>query len=112
MKLNIIPDEKQYEEFKKALSFEALQLKIAKRQGLLKGQEAGFMWHYWWKDRVFFISTKSIFASTVHKTQGTTLDSSFVYTSDFAAAKNIDLELYYQLLYVAITRAKNQVHFI
>jgi len=48
----------------------------------------------------------------VHKTQGTTLDSSFVYTSDFAAAKNIDLELYYQLLYVAITRAKNQVHFI
>lgn len=112
VKLNIIPDEKQYEEFKKALSFEALQLKIAKRQGLLKGQEASFMWHYWWKDRVFFISTKSIFASTVHKTQGTTLDSSFVYTSDFAAAKNIDLELYYQLLYVAITRAKNQVHFI
>jgi hypothetical protein len=44
-----------------------LQLKIAKRQGLLKGQEAGFMWHYWWKDRVFFISAKSIFASTVHK---------------------------------------------
>ena len=89
-----------------------MQLKIAKRQGLLKGQEAGFMWHYWWKDRVFFISTKSIFASTVHKTQGATLDSSFVYTSDFAAAKNIDLELYYQLLCVAITRVKNQVHFI
>lgn len=110
--LNMISDEKTYEEFKKALSYEALQLKMAKRQGLLKGKEAKMMWDYWWKDRAFFITSKPIFASTVHKAQGTTLESVFVYTTDFQPAKNFDFELYYQLLYVAITRAKNQVHFV
>ena len=98
---------------KKALSFEALQLKNCKTARFIERARSRFYVALLVERSRLFLFRQNLFSPQPYiKTQGTTLDSSFVYTSDFAAAKNIDLELYYQLLYVAITRAKNQVHFI
>jgi len=50
------------------------------------------------------------FAMTVHKSQGSTYDTVLVDTDDIALIAERDFNLYLKLLYVAISRASNEVY--
>ena len=50
------------------------------------------------------------FAMTVHKSQGSTYDTVLVDTDDLALVAERDFNLYLKLLYVAISRASNEVY--
>ena len=104
--INIISDE-SFDDFSFKLYCEASQLKLKKKKD--KFAKLGLEWKNWWEIKNFFTEVKPIFASTVHKSQGVSLDNCFVYQSDFDKSSTIDN--YYQLLYVAITRAKNNIYF-
>lgn len=105
--INIISDE-DIGDFNFKMHCEASQLKLRKKKQpyIRLGQE----WKEWWANKNFFVETKPIFASTVHKAQGVSLDNCFVYQNDFDKARLVDN--YYQLLYVAVTRAKNNIYFV
>lgn len=103
----IIKDEFS-DEFNFKMHCEASQLKNKKIRN--PRINLGFQWKQWWENKGFFIDTKPIFASTVHKIQGLSLDNCFVYQKDFDKTSSEDN--YYQLLYVAVTRAKNNIYFV
>ena len=69
-----------------------------------------------WK-LVYSISDKIIdvnyaYASTIHKLQGQTLDEIFLDIRDFAHLYEYDYNLFLRLLYVGITRTKNNVYIL
>lgn len=66
-------------------------------------------WQGWWEIKGKFHKVKPLPCSTIHKSQGTTVDSVFLYTP---CIHSCDAELAQQLLYVGTTRAKNNVYFI
>lgn len=105
--INIISDE-NVNDFSFKMHCEASKLKLRKKkQPYIR---LGVEWKEWWDNKNFFTETKPIFASTVHKAQGVSLKNCFVYQRDFDKATLIDN--YYQLLYVAVTRAKNNIYFV
>lgn len=74
------------------------------KSGAIKAQ-----WSHWWKLKRTFHSVKPLPCSTIHKSQGMSLDNTFVFTPCIHKA---DAELAKQLLYVATTRSRNNVYFI
>lgn len=95
-------------DFSFKMHVEASRLKDVKRKE--RFAKLGLYWKDWWENKNFFIEVKPIFASTVHKSQGISVNNCFVYQQDFD--KSSSDENYYQLLYVAVTRAKQNVYFI
>ena len=86
-------------------------MKVAKSK---KGDERKDAWRRYYEMVDQYCKVKYIYASTVHKTQGSTYPTVFVdlrgivklYNDEDVAAK----ELAYRLTYVAITRASSDVH--
>lgn len=70
----------------------------------VKGQWAG-----WWRLKRTFLTVKALPCSTVHKSQGISVDNCFLYTPCIHKA---DIDLARQLLYVGTTRARHNVYFI
>lgn len=67
----------------------------------------------WW-ERYFiikdsFADVQYIFASTIHKLQGSTYETAYIDLKSLQNAKNIQKDFLFRLVYVAITRAKNCV---
>lgn len=68
-----------------------------------------FKWRYWWDIKNKFVEFKPLPACTIHKSQGSTVDNSFIYTK---CLDNADADLGQQLMYVALTRARHNVFYI
>lgn len=68
-----------------------------------------FKWKYWWEIKGKFVDFKPLPACTIHKSQGSTIDNSFIYTK---CLNNADADLSQQLLYVALTRARHNVYYM
>lgn len=67
-------------------------------------------WKDFWKIKNHFNKIKPLPVSTIHKSQGTTVTNSFLYTP--CTYKYADYELMNQLLYVGVTRARTDVYYI
>ncbi|ADG59923.1 Dda-like helicase [Acinetobacter phage Acj9] len=97
----VIVDEQESNKFQNFLSVTAGQFK--------ENREVRPNWKGWWEVRSRFKKVKALPVGTIHKSQGSTVDASFVYTP---CIHRCDAELAQQLLYVATTRARNNVYFI
>lgn len=101
--IQVIADEQEQNKFQFYLSRAASEFKA------MKGHGPKPNWKDWWKLRNSFLKVKALPVGTVHKSQGSTVDSVFLYTPCMHKA---DPALAQQLLYVGCTRAKNNVYFI
>lgn len=66
-------------------------------------------WKGWWEIKNRFKKVKPLPVGTIHKSQGSTVDSVFLYTP---CIHRCDAELAQQLLYVGTTRARHNVYYI
>lgn len=62
------------------------------------------MWSAWWDVKNTYVSTKPIFACTLHKSQGSTFKGAFIHTPDIIS--HAPHEIATQLAYVGSTRAQ------
>lgn len=75
-----------------------------------RGLDKKRLWELFFKIKDFFAEVQYIYASTIHKLQGSTYE--YVYIDLFSIinnSKNLNLEMIYRLIYVAITRASKDV---
>lgn len=98
--IKIIFDPEDQENFNYFLKSATSDIRASSQKG---------MWPRWWKLKNDFIKVKPLPCSTIHKSQGITVDNCFVFTS---CSYKSDVELQQQLLYVAFTRARKNVFYI
>lgn len=75
-----------------------------------RGLDKKKLWKLFFEIKDFFAEIQYIYASTIHKLQGSTYE--YVYIDLFSIinhGKNLNLEMIYRLVYVAITRASKDV---
>ncbi len=75
-----------------------------------KGLNKKKLWKLFFEIKNFFAEIQYIYASTIHKLQGSTYE--YVYIDLFSIinhSKNLNLEMIYRLIYVVITRASKDV---
>lgn len=94
IEFNVLWDDLQKERFERYLTIAAGTYKS------MRGNTKR-LWRAFWGLQEQMIETKSLGASTVHKSQGTTLKGVCVYTQDMVYA---DPAIVQQLAYVAVTR--------
>lgn len=99
-KLNVIYDKSELDKFQFFLS----KVATAYKSGEVKAH-----WKDFWSAKRIFSKVKPLPVSTIHKSQGSSVDSSFLYTPCIHMA---DTDLALQLLYVGSTRARNDVYFV
>lgn len=99
--LNIINDEQEMNKFQFFMSSSAGEFKNMR--------DRRPNWKAWWDIKAKFHKVKALPCGTIHKSQGSTVDSVFLYTPCIHKA---DFELAQQLLYVGATRARNNVYFV
>ena len=66
-------------------------------------------WDKYFKLRDSFSDIQYSFASTIHKLQGSTYESAYIDLASLLNNRQISKDFLYRLVYVAITRAKNNV---
>lgn len=66
-------------------------------------------WKSWWALRNKFTKVKALPCGTIHKSQGSSVDNVFLFTSCIHKA---DPDLAQQLLYVGCTRARHNVYYV
>lgn len=79
---------------------------IAKTTGY---QDAKPYWKMYFDTKSKFADVQYIYASTIHKLQGSTYDTAYIDLSNIANNETISNDFKYRLAYVAITRAKNSI---
>lgn len=57
------------------------------------------------------VDLRPLFASTVHKAQGSTINTVYIDLDDFKAVSKYNYPLFKKLLYVAVSRASHKVVF-
>lgn len=98
-----ILDEAYFDKFHFFLAKVATEYKAMKHSGQ-KPQ-----WNDFWKAKRMFQKVRALPVSTIHKSQGLTVDSSFIYTPCMHIA---EATLASQLAYVGITRARTDAYFV
>jgi ATP-dependent exoDNAse (exonuclease V) alpha subunit len=66
-------------------------------------------WHDYYRLKNYFADVQYIFGSTIHKLQGSTVDTIYIDFSTLINNEKISNDLKYRLAYVAITRARHKV---
>jgi len=66
-------------------------------------------WENYFQLKSAFADVQYIFASTIHKLQGSTYDTAYIDLESLIKNKQISDDLIFRLTYVAITRARNSV---
>jgi exodeoxyribonuclease-5 len=92
--------------FKEMLDKIAKKAKAEKNYGVRKK-----LWENFFILKDFFADVKYSFASTIHKLQGSTYDTVYIDLTSLANSyeRTYDKDLFFRLIYVAITRASSQV---
>lgn len=99
--IRVIHDEQEQNKFQFFLSTTATEFK--------ENRDKRPNWKGWWEVKNRFTKVKYLPCGTIHKSQGSSVDSVFLYTPCIHKA---DYELSQQLLYVGVTRARNNVYFV
>lgn len=99
----VIEDKKEMNRFQNYMSNVA---GIFKEQ---KGSGKRPNWKGWWDLKNKFHKVKALPCGTIHKSQGSSVENTFLYTPCIHKA---DWELAQQLLYVGTTRARTNVYYI
>lgn len=86
-----------------------LQLLLGKAADAYKSGTVKAEWRSFWALRRAFHKIKPLPCSTIHKSQGVSVDNVFLYTPCIHKA---DTQLAQQLLYVGTTRARHNVYYI
>ena len=82
---------------------------IAKRAKRARYSERKKLWRGFFEVRDMFADVQYIYASTIHKLQGSTYDVSYVDLFSLSNSNYISNDEKYRLSYVAITRAKQDI---
>ena len=98
-----VVDPQSMKTFNEKLSLIARQARAAKYP---KRKE---LWKMFYAVRDMFADVQYIFASTIHKLQGSTYDTSYVNLFSLAKNEYISTEEKYRLAYVAVTRARKNI---
>jgi len=81
--------------------------KMAKNEKNYKKRKE--MWKTFFELKEYFANVKYIFASTIHKLQGSTYETVYIDLFSLANNRYIDYNELYRLIYVAITRASKDI---
>lgn len=68
-----------------------------------------FYWQMFYKVRNSYANVQHIYSSTIHKSQGSTYEETFVDLFNLSTSPYVSIEEQYRLAYVAITRASKNV---
>jgi ATP-dependent exoDNAse (exonuclease V) alpha subunit len=90
--------------FNKKLSEIAKQAKKEKNK-----EEKKKLWEVFFKTRETFADVKYIYASTIHKLQGSTHEKVYIDLYSLSNMKSLDYDTIYRLMYVAISRASDDI---
>lgn len=66
-------------------------------------------WKSYFKLKNSFADVQYVYASTIHKLQGSTYDTAYIDLASLLNNKNLSCDLVFRLAYVAVTRARNCV---
>ena len=99
-----IVDTNSKNDFDTALNKMAKQARIEKNYKTRKE-----MWEKFYSIKELFADVKYIYASTIHKLQGSTYESVYIDFYNLNFLKKLSKEEFYRLFYVAITRASKDV---
>ncbi|AEN93839.1 DNA helicase [Escherichia phage Bp7] len=83
--------------------------KVATEYKAMRGSGKKPKWADFWKAKRMFSKVRALPVSTVHKSQGLTVQNSFIYTPCMHMA---DANLASQLAYVSITRARTDAYYV
>lgn len=82
----------------------------AKKISTLDSEARKKKWRHYFATKETYADVKYIFASTIHKVQGSTYDTAYISVSSMASMINRnDHNMAYRLLYVAVTRASKEI---
>ena len=90
--------------FNKKLSDIAKKAKKEKNK-----EEKKKLWEVFFKTREAFADVKYIYASTIHKLQGSTHEKVYIDLYSLSNMKSLDYDTIYRLMYVAISRASEDI---
>jgi len=84
---------------------------ISKQANLAKGLEKSTLWKYFFSEKEEFQKVSYTYASTIHKSQGSSIDYVFIDLNELLeASRYSNIDDIYRLLYVGITRAKKKIY--
>lgn len=66
-------------------------------------------WKYYFQLKNAFAEVQYIYASTIHKLQGSTYDTAYIDLASLVDSKHLSNDLKFRLAYVAITRARKSI---
>ncbi|UJJ22000.1 DNA helicase [Erwinia phage Virsaitis27] len=89
--------------------FDMFLAKVATTYRELKSAGRRPHWADFWDAKRTFLKVKALPCSTIHKSQGISVDNAFIYTPCITLA---DIDLAKQLAYVSSTRARHDVYFV
>lgn len=98
-----VVDSKSIDNFNKLLNEYVHLAKTAEHQ------YSGHYWKYYFDIKSKFADIQYIYASTIHKLQGSTYDTANIDLTSIANNQQISNDLKYRLAYVAITRARQNI---
>lgn len=83
---------------------------LGKVADIYKSGQVKAHWKDFWAIKNMFHKIKALPASTIHKGQGCTINNSFMYTP--CILKYAETDLAQELMYVGVTRARNNVYYV
>ncbi len=97
--LNILKDESQ-------AAFQKKCQELSRDAQNAQGRNKSFLWKKFFSFKNKYASTRSIFANTNHKLQGSTFNEVYLNTQEYRKYIKRDLDNILRLIYVAITRGR------
>lgn len=101
--IKVLSDESEKQKFDMFLA------KVATTYREIKASGRRPFWSDFWAAKRTFLKVKALPCSTIHKSQGISVDNTFIYTPCITLA---DVDLAKQLAYVSATRARHNVYFV
>ena len=77
----------------------------------VSGAEVYDAWQAYYDLEDRYADIRAPYASTIHKSQGSTYKHSVIWMNDVAYARSVSMKMFARLMYVAITRASESVSF-
>jgi len=98
-----IDDKKKFNEYVQKIADKAIKIPKSKKEERKKA------WAHYFATKEKYADVKYIFATTIHKSQGSTYENVYINIASMRYLFSKDKDLAYRLLYVAVTRASKDI---